>query len=128
MTKVPADILARAKQLESDSPRSMVAIFAPTGDYLYASQSHRSLLGYTPNELIGKNLMRDIIDPQDLPHTQLAFMDAILHGKSVVIGVNLRHRSGEVSHVRAEAWYIAEPETSQAWLLGRATPAGSDSQ
>ena len=120
MSELDPNIKAQAEQLAADNPDSMVAVFRPDGTYLYVSPSHVDLMGFTPEELTGIKLP-DRIHPDDLDHTNLAFMDAVLHGKSVEVGVRVLHKSGRPVRVRASARHVLGINGAD-FMLGMATP------
>jgi PAS domain S-box-containing protein len=120
-----ADIVAQAAALADENPQTMVAVFeSATGAYLYASPSHAGLVGYEPPELAGKTLTA-LVHPDDLEHTRLAFMDAVLHGKSIEIGVRLVHKDGRPVRVRAAAKHVVTG-AGRDLMLGQATPVGDE--
>lgn len=121
MSELDPKLRSEAEQLAANHPESMVAVFkAANGNYLYASPTHREYMGYQPEELLGHSL-REYVHPGDLQHTLLGFMDAVLHGKSIELGVRLVHKSGRPFRVRATAKHIVLSKGT-AFIIGQATP------
>jgi PAS domain S-box-containing protein len=119
--EIDSTIKAQALRLAKENPGAMVAVFeSATSRYLYASPSHEQLLGYKPEELIGRTLRKRVF-PSDLGHTMLGFMDAVLHGKSIEITVRLVSKSGHPVRVRASATHVVTPDGDDL-MLGKATP------
>ena len=111
-------IQVKADNLIAKYPASMIAILDHSGKYLFASESHRELLGYEPDELLHLNL-RQIILPADMSHVDLAFGDAVLRGKSIEIGTRLVTKSGHVVRARASAENVEDPISHQMFIIGK---------
>jgi len=72
----------------------IITIFSPDGTILYESPSIERILGYKPEELIGKNVF-DLVHPDDLPRA----VDVISRGIKVAGAVDalefrFRHKDG----------------------------------
>ncbi len=72
-----------------------IALMTAQGVFLYASPSTQRVLGYLPEELIGRNAFGELIHPDDLEQTRHAFA-AILQepSKSRSCEYRLRHKDG----------------------------------
>ena len=125
VAQLEPDILALALDLAKANPRAMVGVFeSATGTYLYVSPNHTQITGYHPHELVGQTLGH-VVHPDDLEHTRLAFMDAVLHGQSIEVGVRLVHKDGHHLRVRATANHVVSG-SGQDLMLGQAVPVGQD--
>ncbi len=82
-------------RLLSEAMRDMVCLHAPDGTYLYVSPSSYDLLGYTPEEMIGKNPY-DLFHPEDL-HTikQTAHIPVVEGARDVVTEYRIRRKDEE---------------------------------
>ncbi len=80
----------------------ILTIFAKDGTIKYQSPSTQRILGYKPEERIGKNIFNDpIVYPEDLDKNQLLFKDIVVHPeKKVTTEIRLRRSDG--------AWLVFE--------------------
>lgn len=101
------DILLANKQKQNEkllelivsNSIDLIALLDINGTYLYVSPSHKPILGYSSNDLVGKKL-RSIVHPDDLP-ALLADKEKALHGEYAEnLEFRIRHRNGN--------WIIAE--------------------
>ncbi|MCF7818439.1 MAG: PAS domain S-box protein [Kiritimatiellales bacterium] len=64
------------------------------GRFIYASPQASDMLGYTPNELIGKRLM-DLMPPKEAIAAEAIFKDIVAQGAPIPSMVNInKHKSG----------------------------------
>lgn len=72
-----------------------IGLLTAQGTFLYASPSTQRVLGYLPEELIGRNAFRELVHPDDLEQIRHVFA-AILQkpGKSFSCECRLRHKDG----------------------------------
>jgi PAS domain S-box-containing protein len=63
------------------------------GIYLYASPSHKSILGYEPTSLLGKSTF-DLIHPEDVERVRTQTFSAIQEGRSGNLEYRYRHADG----------------------------------
>ncbi len=71
----------------------MVSQIDASGQYLYVSPSSFRVLGYPPEDMIGKRLL-DFIHPADRDHAQQVFASAFMRGEPYRIEYRRRHASG----------------------------------
>ena len=83
-------------RLLADHANDIITVFGLTGDFQYLSPAITKVLGYAPDELIGRNV-RDIIHADDYPITQAAYQ-AYVTGKdwdqAPRIQYRARHKDG----------------------------------
>ncbi len=91
--------LEQTYRLLADNSTEMISRHQPDGTYIYVSPACRTLLGYTPNELIGYNCY-DLFHPQDLPRVQ-RWKETILKSLPVYT-INYRMRCKDGSYVWME--------------------------
>jgi len=78
-----------------------IAMLDAEGHFLYASDSHRQLLGYAPEELIGTDGFR-LIHPDDLERVRTLFAAVIAEpGRTETLEFRVRHRDGTTREVEA---------------------------
>lgn len=82
----------RWRQL-ADNTLDLVSETDRAGRYIYASRSHDALLGYKPEELIGRSVF-DLIHPDDLPLAAAAYQAAIAHHRGGRLELRYRHQQG----------------------------------
>ncbi|HLX39044.1 MAG TPA: PAS domain S-box protein [Ktedonobacteraceae bacterium] len=72
-----------------------IGLMTAQGVSLYASPSTQRVLGYCPEELVGRHLFRELVHPDDIEQTRDIFA-AILRepGKSLSCEFRLRHNDG----------------------------------
>jgi len=73
----------------------MVVLLAPDGVILYQSPATQRVLGYSPAELIGSNVL-ELVHPVDRPraHELLATWPAIQYNDDPVLPFRIRHKNG----------------------------------
>ncbi len=72
-----------------------IALMTAQGVFLYASPSTQRVLGYLPEELIGRHVFRELVHPDDFEQTQHAFAALLQEpGKSFSCEYRLRHKDG----------------------------------
>jgi PAS domain S-box-containing protein len=75
-----------------DSAFDLIAEVDPLGRYLYASPSHETVLGVTPESLLGASAF-ERVHPEDREATVRAFLDAQPAGTGMAV-FRVRHASG----------------------------------
>jgi len=87
-----------------------VALVAPDGTMLFASQSTERLLGFSPAELVGRPGF-ERIHPDDLPGVRATLSEiAALPGSPRAMGLRWRHKDGSWRYIDAVAVNrLAEP-------------------
>jgi PAS domain S-box-containing protein len=80
-------------RLITDNLQDMVAQIDAKGVYLYASPSHKSVLGYESKDLIGKSLF-EFINPEDLDTVVGRFKSASRTSVATALDVRFRHSGG----------------------------------
>lgn len=72
-----------------------IALMTADGLFLYASSSTARVLGYQPEELVGRHAFREHIYPADLALTRRVFTELLQEsGKSTLTEYRLRHKDG----------------------------------
>ena len=87
-----------------------VALIAPDGTLLFASQSTERLLGLAPAELVGRP-SSERMHPDDIPRVQAALADSVASpGTPLTLGLRWRHKDGGWRYIDAVAVNrLAEP-------------------
>jgi PAS domain S-box-containing protein len=63
-----------------ENSSEIVTIFDPDGTLRYANPAWQRVLGYVPEEAIGKMDLFDHVHPEDLPHVQEEIEEALAEG------------------------------------------------
>src|SRR5437899_936452 len=75
-----------------------VALIAPDGTLLFASQSTERLLGFAPAQMVGRPGF-ERVHPDDLPRVRAALLEITTRpGMPLALGVRWRHRDGSWRH------------------------------
>jgi PAS domain S-box-containing protein len=103
--KVETEMLRREKYFRTLTENSLdiLTILDRTGVVAYKSPSVKSVLGYTPEEMIGKNIFANV-HPEDLPKVQEVFQDIMTEpGRTATLQFRYRHKDGAWRHLEAIA-------------------------
>ncbi|MGA1282765.1 MAG: bifunctional diguanylate cyclase/phosphodiesterase [Prochlorothrix sp.] len=80
-------------RLLAENTSDLVALHSPDGCYLYISPSVQHILGYTPEDLLGKNPY-DLFHPDDRDRVRLESHLKVLQGHSQSITYRIQHQNG----------------------------------
>jgi PAS domain S-box-containing protein len=114
-------IQQRLNDLEDQHPGAMIVLFSMEGVYLYVNNACREVLGYEPDEVIGRPVL-DFAAAEDVPHVELTLQDAVLNQESIVVSIRVKTKSGQQCPVRGAAQQVADPETGELYLMGWVQP------
>ena len=76
-----------------ENTHDIIDVLRLDGTIMYESPSVETILGYTPDERIGKNCL-DYIHPDDKPRVTERFMDAVGSNSSQAVEYRYLHKSG----------------------------------
>ena len=82
----------------------------PEGVCLYASPSCQELLGYAPEELVGR-FIYDFIHPQDAASVRCAHLQVFERPVALTVAFRLRHKNDSFVPVETTGRIIADPES-----------------
>ncbi|QQE65722.1 two-component system response regulator [Leptolyngbya sp. BL0902] len=88
----------------------LVCLHNHQGEFLYISPSVQTLLGYSPEELQGKNI-QDLCHPDDLPCLQLHFQESFQSADSITSAYRLRSQSGRYVWIETLAKSIMDEDS-----------------
>lgn len=81
-------------RLMIENSSDVITVLDANGTVLYGSPSLERVLGYSPDELIGRNLF-DFIHPEDRAGARVVLAEALSqHGKPVAFDIRLHHQNG----------------------------------
>ena len=108
-----ADALRKSEQryrLLAEHATDMISKHSPDGTYLYASPACQALLGYGPEELIGRDLY-ELIHPDDRAESRKSH-DSITERPVVsTVRYRIRHKDGHYVWFETAAKTVRESET-----------------
>ncbi|PYE52965.1 PAS domain-containing sensor histidine kinase [Deinococcus yavapaiensis] len=90
-----AEALSASEQrfrLLAEHASDLVCLMSPEGVYLYASPSHRRILGFEPDELIGRNVY-ELFPPHDLSEIERSH-EAVLAGRPFTVTYRGQRKDG----------------------------------
>lgn len=90
----------RQYRLLADNSGDVIATYDAAGVFTYLSPSIREMLGYAPDDLLGKTAY-EIILPEDAKATARAFAAAAADGEIRSIEYRALHRTGEIRWLEA---------------------------
>ena len=107
-------------RLITDNLQDLVAQVDAKGVYLYASPSHKSVLGYEPKDLVGKTLF-EFIYPDDLDSVVREFTSAAPTSPPSALDVRFRHSAGHYVWLNtvAKAMFDSDGKMMGGIMAGR---------
>jgi PAS domain S-box-containing protein len=84
----------------AENSSSIIRLIDKKGIVQFASPSHKSVLGYAPDELVGRSYYINI-HPEDREKTIQAFTDMIKNPQTTVMEYRKKHRNGHELYIEA---------------------------
>ncbi len=97
-------------RLLAENATDMIAKFSPQGTFLYVSPASEGILGYTPDELLGKSLY-DLAHPDDVVEIVRTTQEGYRKGQTYTITHRARRKSGEYVWLETTNKVIRDPQT-----------------
>ena len=117
-----ADVIARARlyQLVSENVSDMVSLVDPEGIFSFVSPSHRRILGFDPQEMLG-SCAYDYVHPDDLEQVHAHVSQGTKGGRPIRMEYRSRRAGGDYIWTEAHAnpLYSDEQRLSGAILVTR---------
>jgi PAS domain S-box-containing protein len=124
MNTLLAKVLKEAKRHADADPSALVEVYTvPEQRCVWISDSHRQILGFDPEELVGIH-WKDIVDPKDHAHKDIMLNDALLTGGSMEIGFSLIAKSGRRIDVKVIDTLFEDAEAEHSYVICRTTQIG----
>ena len=118
--KLAAEALERSEmrfRALIENALDVIALIDERGMLLYTSPSTSRVLGYQPEEVVGRNVF-DYVHPEDLPAVQQVAAATVLDGsKSVTVGFRFRNRLGEWRRLEAASQNLRKLPAVQAIVI-----------
>ena len=97
-------------RLLAENATDMIAKFSPQGVFLYVSPASEGILGYTPDELLGKSIY-DLTHPDDVVDIVRTTQEGYRKGQTYTITHRARRKSGEYIWLETTNKVIRDPQT-----------------
>lgn len=97
-------------RLLADNATDMILVFDVDGTITYASPACRELLGYEPDEVVGRK-PRELVHPDDRDDVIGVRTQVTEHGGTITVTSRARHRDGHYVWVEARVRRVMDPET-----------------
>jgi PAS domain S-box-containing protein len=95
-------------RLLADNATDLISRHTPEGIYLYASPASRPLLGYAPEELIGRSAY-DFFHPDDLADIRLSHSTILLQPDTFTVAYRIRRKDGRYCWFETTSRTIRDP-------------------
>jgi two-component system cell cycle sensor histidine kinase/response regulator CckA len=107
-------------RLIAQNTSDLICILNTKGNYVYASPSHREVLGYRPEELLGRSCF-SLIHPDDLSMAKDRFTRSPANRKPERMELRLKHKDGNWRVFEANGNWIrdGQEKPQQAILVSR---------
>jgi diguanylate cyclase (GGDEF)-like protein/PAS domain S-box-containing protein len=104
----------------AENSSSIIRLIDKKGIVQFASPSHKSVLGYAPDELVGKPYYINI-HPEDREKTIQAFTDMIKNPQTTVMEYRKKHRNGHALYIEAHCtpYFNNENQLQQYIVVSR---------
>ncbi len=97
-------------RLLAEHATDMISRHTPEGKYLYVSPACRRLLGYDPEELVGRNAY-EFVHPDDLGAVGESHTTILAQDKIYTVSYRLWQRSGEYVWVETTSRAVLDPDS-----------------
>ncbi|MBT8212410.1 MAG: PAS domain S-box protein, partial [Acidimicrobiia bacterium] len=99
-------------RLLAENSTDLISRHRPDGTYLYASPACLSLLGYTPDEMVGRDIY-ELFHPEDLAATQKAHEEMLSVPEIQTVSYRARRKDGTYLWLESTSRTILDPETGE---------------
>ena len=100
-----------------DTSTDMAALFELDGTITFASRAAETVIGWTPDELVGRSFV-DLIHPDDLATANAVILDAVAQDASRPSTARLRHKDGSWVTVEGKPAVIRNERGEPELILG----------
>jgi diguanylate cyclase (GGDEF)-like protein/PAS domain S-box-containing protein len=99
-------------RLLADNSTDMILVFDPTGTVTYVSPASRELMGYEPEELVGRK-PREFVHGEDKAEVIGARERVMEQGGAITVTSRIRHREGHYVWIEARVRRVIDPQTGE---------------
>jgi diguanylate cyclase (GGDEF)-like protein/PAS domain S-box-containing protein len=99
-----------------ENAQDLISLVDLEGRYVYVSRSHEQVLGYAPEELVGRSGL-DLIHPDDIQRMEEALAQSTSQDAALVSEVRMRHRMGRWVILEGLTKVVADEEGRPQMIL-----------
>ena len=99
-------------RLLANNVSDMISKHTPSGNYTFMTPAIETLLGYTPDEVIGRSGY-DFFHPMDLPRIGDSHRDLLETGESQPVIYRIRHKDGHYIWVETSLQLRVDPQSGE---------------
>jgi diguanylate cyclase (GGDEF)-like protein/PAS domain S-box-containing protein len=99
-------------RMVAEQATDLISTHTPEGVYLYASPACRALLGYEPEELLGRNVY-ELIHPEDLESTAKVHAAVLDQPTTLPATCRAQHADGSYTWFETTARAVRDPESGE---------------
>jgi PAS domain S-box-containing protein len=99
-------------RLLAEHSTDMISKHTPEGEYTYASSACRSLLGYDPEELIGRDAY-EFLHPDDVAEVSRTHSTILERPDTQTVGYRIRRKDGSYTWFETTSRTVRDPETNE---------------
>lgn len=99
-------------RLITENTMDMISRHDPNGVFVFASPASVELIGYTPEELIGRNVY-DFFHPDDLENIRVSHREILKAPITYTVSYRFRHKDGSYVWVEARSKTLNNPKTGE---------------
>ncbi len=96
-------------RLLAERSTDMISRHKPDGIYLYVSPACRRLLGYAPEELLGRSAYA-FFHPDDVPYIADSHSEQVAAQRDNIVTYRIRHRDGHYLWFETQSWTISDQQ------------------
>lgn len=94
----------------------LISLISLEGKVIYASPSHTTVLGYTPQELVGA-VYENFVHPDDLKLARSTLEKSMLQEKSPLVTVRMKNKNGSEVYIEGSATTIYDKQRKPTMIL-----------
>jgi PAS domain S-box-containing protein len=106
-------------RLVIENAQDLISMIDLEGRVQFASPSLETVLGYTPEELVGTTLY-DYVHPDDLELAARAVREGVEEGRGSVSSLRLRHKDGRWVEIEGTGTAVYDDDGNVEYMLGMA--------
>ena len=103
-------------RLITENMLDMIRVLDEDGIVKYASPSHETVLGFSPEEYVGKRIF-DMVHPDDIPHVQKTFANLLTTNTASQFEFRVKHASGGWVHVESQGTPVLSENDEVKYII-----------
>ena len=114
--RTQSTVIDSAHDIARKNPNDLVAVYSMKGDCAWASPSVEAVLGYSQEEMVGRN-WSGLVAPEDHYNAGQVGIDAFLNGASLEFRIQAMTKAGEVLPMRVTVRIQLDPGKKNQYLF-----------